>query len=96
MSIEKNNPSKTVTSLISRSIRPGYEKEYVDCFDGIDEPYDVCLCLGDLVDYGPDPSACVRWAMRNARYAVRGNHDHALLTGPQWRYGITHQMSKSY
>ena len=23
----------------------------------IDEPYDVCLCLGDLVDYGPDPSA---------------------------------------
>ena len=21
----------------------------------IDEPHDVCLCLGDLVDYGPDP-----------------------------------------
>ncbi|MBV8233370.1 MAG: metallophosphoesterase, partial [Planctomycetaceae bacterium] len=29
----------------------------------IDEPHDICLCLGDLVDYGPDPAACVRWAM---------------------------------
>ena len=29
MNIE-NNPSKTVTSLISRSIKPGYEKEYDD------------------------------------------------------------------
>ena len=33
----------------------------------IDEPHDVCLCLGDLVDYGPDPAACVRWAMAHAR-----------------------------
>ncbi len=47
----------------------------------IDEPYDVCLCLGDLVDYGPDPSPCVRWAMRNARYAIRGNHDHGVAQG---------------
>ena len=29
----------------------------------IDQPFDVCLCLGDLVDYGPDPAPCVRWAM---------------------------------
>jgi uncharacterized protein len=26
----ENNPSKTITSLISRSIKPGYEKEYDD------------------------------------------------------------------
>ena len=32
----------------------------------IDEPFDVCLCLGDLVDYGPDPAPCVRWAMAHA------------------------------
>ena len=25
----------------------------------IDEPHDVCICLGDLVDYGPQP---VAWA----------------------------------
>ena len=42
----------------------------------INEPYDFAVCLGDLVDYGPDPLRCVRWAMTNARHAIRGNHDH--------------------
>ena len=44
----------------------------------IDEPHDVCICLGDLVDYGPDPRACVRWSMEHADYAIRGNHDHGV------------------
>ncbi|MFO0892849.1 MAG: metallophosphoesterase family protein [Isosphaeraceae bacterium] len=44
----------------------------------MDEPFDVCLCLGDLVDYGPEPQPCVRWAMDHATYAVRGNHDHGV------------------
>lgn len=44
----------------------------------IDEPHDVCLCLGDLVDYGPDPGECVRWAMNHAHHAIRGNHDHGV------------------
>ena len=47
----------------------------------IREPHDVCLCLGDLVDYGPDPGPCVRWAMQHAHYAVRGNHDHGVAQG---------------
>jgi putative phosphoesterase len=47
----------------------------------IDEPYDICLCLGDLVDYGPEPAPCVRWAMDHATYAVRGNHDHGVAQG---------------
>jgi putative phosphoesterase len=47
----------------------------------VDEPHDVCLCLGDLVDYGPDPVACVRWAMDHATYAIRGNHDHGVAQG---------------
>jgi putative phosphoesterase len=47
----------------------------------IDEPHDVCLCLGDLVDYGPDPAECVRWAMEHAHYAIRGNHDHGVAQG---------------
>ncbi len=47
----------------------------------IDEPYDVCICLGDLVDYGPEPLPCVRWAMDHATYAVRGNHDHGVAQG---------------
>ncbi len=49
--------------------------------EAIDEPHDVCLCLGDLVDYGPDPSECVRWAMEHADHAIRGNHDHGVAQG---------------
>jgi putative phosphoesterase len=44
----------------------------------IDEPHDVCLMLGDLVDYGPDPLPCVRWSMEHATHAIRGNHDHGV------------------
>lgn len=46
--------------------------------EAIDEPHDVCFCLGDLVDYGPEPAACIRWAMAHADYSVRGNHDHGV------------------
>ena len=40
------------------------------------EPHDLCLCVGDLVDYGLEPGPVVDWVRENARYAVRGNHDH--------------------
>lgn len=40
------------------------------------EPYDACLCLGDLVEYGPDPRAVLDWARGHVTAAVRGNHDH--------------------
>ncbi len=49
--------------------------------EAIDQPFDVCLCLGDLVDYGPDPAPCVRWAMDHATYSIRGNHDHGVAQG---------------
>jgi putative phosphoesterase len=49
--------------------------------EAIKQPFDVCLCLGDLVDYGPDPAQCVRWAMAHATYAIRGNHDHGVAQG---------------
>ena len=39
-------------------------------------PFDAVLCLGDVVDYGPDPACCVHWVMRHATHCVRGNHDH--------------------
>lgn len=46
--------------------------------EAVSEPHDVCLFLGDLVDYGPEPAACVDWAKRHAHHAVRGNHDHGV------------------
>src|SRR4051794_41903350 len=44
--------------------------------EAIREEFDVCLFLGDLVDYGVEPGPCIAWVRKNARYAVRGNHDH--------------------
>ena len=38
------------------------------------------LCLGDLVNYGPMPVECVRWAMEHfssGRF-IQGNHDRAV------------------
>src|SRR5262245_1795229 len=40
------------------------------------EPHDVCVCLGDLVDYALEPGPVVEWVRQYAQYAVRGNHDH--------------------
>lgn len=46
--------------------------------EAIREPFDVCMCLGDLVDYGPEPGPCIEWVRANAAYTVRGNHDHGV------------------
>jgi putative phosphoesterase len=40
------------------------------------QPHDVCLCLGDLVDYALEPAECIAWVKEHAPYTVRGNHDH--------------------
>ncbi len=44
----------------------------------ISEPHDVCLFLGDVVDYGLEPVPCIDWVRRNATHAIRGNHDHGV------------------
>ena len=44
----------------------------------IQEEYDVCLFLGDAVDYALEPAPCVEWLRRRVHYAVRGNHDHGV------------------
>jgi putative phosphoesterase len=40
--------------------------------------YDELWCLGDLVDYGPEPNEVIQWVQENAHVCVRGNHDHAV------------------
>jgi putative phosphoesterase len=42
----------------------------------IKETYDVCFVVGDLVDYGLEPSPCIAWVKQHATHVVRGNHDH--------------------
>jgi diadenosine tetraphosphatase ApaH/serine/threonine PP2A family protein phosphatase len=38
-------------------------------------------CLGDVVGYGPDPSACMALLRRHAHLCVVGNHDRAATGG---------------
>lgn len=33
------------------------------------------VCLGDVVDYGPQPNECMDWVTRNVSLTVLGNHD---------------------
>jgi putative phosphoesterase len=49
------------------------------------EEFDRVVCLGDLVDYGPDPGEVIDWVRSRATDAVRGNHDHAMATGEPCR-----------
>jgi putative phosphoesterase len=66
------------------------------------EPHDVCLCLGDLVDYGLDPLPCINWVREHAQHSVRGNHDHGAAqnvvingrTGFKYLTGITRPLTR--
>lgn len=53
----------------------------------IDEQFDACLCVGDLVDYGTQPQQCINWARENCNAVVRGNHDHAVAQHVSTRRG---------
>lgn len=44
----------------------------------IQEPFDACFVLGDLVEYGVQPVECIEWTRRHATAAIRGNHDHSV------------------
>lgn len=44
----------------------------------IDESFDECVFLGDVVDYAADPVPCMEWVRDHARHVVRGNHDHSV------------------
>lgn len=37
------------------------------------------VCLGDVVDYGPQPNECVKWVRDNVEVFVSGNHEDAAL-----------------
>lgn len=68
----------------------------------IREPHDLCICLGDLVDYGLEPLPCIDWVRRHAAHIVRGNHDHGAAqnvsvqgkVGFKYLTGITRALSR--
>lgn len=53
--------------------------------------YDHVLCMGDLVDYGPDPAACIDWIRENRVPTVRGNHDNAVALHVDCRCGYEYK-----
>ncbi len=40
--------------------------------------FDYVLCGGDVVNYGPDPGACIAWLKSRQAITVCGNHDYAV------------------
>jgi putative phosphoesterase len=68
----------------------------------IEEPFDVCFVLGDLVDYGLQPTPCIEWVRDRATHVVRGNHDHGVAQGVRvsgrsgFKYltGVTRQITQ--
>jgi protein phosphatase len=53
----------------------------LEALEAVAEPWDELWVLGDLVDYGPNPSEVVEFVRRNATVVVRGNHDNAIGHG---------------
>ncbi len=41
-------------------------------------PHDRVICLGDIVDYGPDPDKCIDLLRKEKIPTIRGNHDNAV------------------
>ena len=64
----------------------------LEAIDEVGEQYDRVLCLGDVVDYGPDPVECIQWLRRRKALVIRGNHDHnvaqnvPLSRGPKFGF----------
>jgi putative phosphoesterase len=65
-------------------------------------PHDICVCLGDLVDYGPEPGPVLEWVTDHAGVCVRGNHDHGAAqhvviqgrTGYKYLTAVTRPLTR--
>jgi putative phosphoesterase len=69
--------------------------------EAVQEQFDMCLCLGDFVDYGVEPIPCIQWARKTVAHCVRGNHDHGAAqrvtvsgaTGFRYLTSVTRPMT---
>jgi putative phosphoesterase len=57
----------------------------LEALNSFPESYDQLWVLGDLVNYGPNPSEAVEWVRERAAIIVRGNHDNAIGFGEDCR-----------
>ncbi len=57
----------------------------LEALEALPVDFDQLWVLGDLVNYGPDPSATIRYVRDHAALVVCGNHDHAAGFGEDSR-----------
>jgi len=53
----------------------------LEAIEALPKDFDQLWVLGDLVNYGPDPSAAIEYVREHAAMVVRGNHDQAAGFG---------------
>lgn len=63
-----------------------------DALTALPEDYNELWALGDLVNYGPEPSEVLEWVRSRAAIAVRGNHDHAVGFGESPRCSAPYRL----
>ena len=81
-------------TLIISDIHSNYEA----LFAVIDrENADQVICLGDLVDFGPQPAEVVQWVRHHVKdHCVMGNHDDALAHHRDCRSGpVFHDLAEA-
>lgn len=54
-------------------------------------PHDKAICLGDIVDYGPDPDRCIDLLREKEIPTIRGNHDNAVAFQVDCRCGYRYK-----
>jgi putative phosphoesterase len=57
----------------------------LEALQAMPDDYDQLWVLGDLVNYGPNPSEVVDFVRSRASVILRGNHDHAVGNGEKPR-----------
>jgi putative phosphoesterase len=71
-----------------------------DALRALPEEYDELWVLGDLLNYGPEPTKVVAEIMNKASVVVRGNHDDAVVSAdaPPWkaRWRVTAETTKQF
>jgi putative phosphoesterase len=71
-----------------------------DVWRALPEEYDELWVLGDLVNYGPQPSEVVEEVMEKASLVIQGNHDYAVANedDSRWttRYRTIAEASRKY
>jgi predicted phosphodiesterase len=78
--------------LILSDIHANWEALEAVSADAAARGFDLVLCLGDVVGYGPNPNEVAEWVSTHADVVVRGNHDQSC--SGQGKNGSFHPVAQ--